>query len=144
MSAKTNLELVEELQRAARDGDSERYGELIADDVVFRMAGVPDALGGVTRGREAVLEQIRATAGAGQMDVKTVFADDDNVCVVGKLSAERFVGNAYLKPKDVPFSTYECVVYRIEDGRIAESTAYVNWLDPYVQIGLVDAASLAT
>jgi len=27
---------------------------------------------------------------------------------------------------------------------VAESTGYVNWLDPYVQVGLVDASNLTT
>jgi hypothetical protein len=35
-------------------------------------------------------------------------------------------------------------VYDIENGRVAGSTTYVNWLDPYVQVGLVDGASLTT
>ena len=30
------------------------------------------------------------------------------------------------------------------NGRVAESTAYLNWLDPYVQVGLVDASNLTT
>ena len=33
---------------------------------------------------------------------------------------------------------------RIEGGRVAESTAYINWLDPYIQMGLVDASNLTT
>jgi hypothetical protein len=32
-------------------------------------------------------------------------------------------------------------VYRVADGKVAESTAYVNWLDPYVQVGLVDPST---
>jgi hypothetical protein len=41
---------------------------------------------------------------------------------------------------DDPFSTYECVVFRLEDGRVAEQTTYVNWLDAYVQTGMLDLA----
>ena len=33
-------------------------------------------------------------------------------------------------------------MYRITDGKVAESTAYINWLDPYVQVGLVDLSTL--
>jgi hypothetical protein len=29
-------------------------------------------------------------------------------------------------------------------GRVAAWTAYVGWLDPYVQMGLMDGASLTT
>ena len=38
----------------------------------------------------------------------------------------------------------ECIVYRIEGGRVAESTVYVNWLDPYVQMALVDMCTLTS
>ena len=37
-----------------------------------------------------------------------------------------------------PYSTYECVVYRIANGKVAESTTYISWLDPDVRVGLVD------
>jgi ketosteroid isomerase-like protein len=45
MTAKHNLELVEQLQQATRDQDYDRLGDLLADDAVFRMAGVPQVLG---------------------------------------------------------------------------------------------------
>jgi ketosteroid isomerase-like protein len=143
MESKANLELIEELQKSARERDYDRYGELLTDDVTFRMAGVPAALGGVTSGRQAVVDQFRQNTAGGQLEVKQMFGDGENVCVIGKLTAERFPGNAYLRSSDVPYSTYECVVYRIADGKVAESTTYINWLDAYVQVGLVDVASLA-
>ncbi len=142
MGARENLQLIEELQRAARDLDFDRYGQLIAEDAAFRAAGVPAALGGVLRGREAVVEQLRLTAGASRFEVKQVFGDDQHVCVVGKVTAERFLGSQHLRDADRAYSTYECIVYRIANGQVAESTAYINWLDPYVQVGLVDLRTL--
>lgn len=142
MEAKANLELIEELQRLAAARDFDAYGKLLTDDVTFRMAGVPAALGGLATGREAVIDQFRQNAG-GRFEIKKMFGDDEHVCVIGKVTADRFPGNAYLRSSDRPYSTYECVVYRIADGKVAESTAYINWLDPYVQVGLVDGASLA-
>lgn len=142
MGTKDSLELVAQLHQAERDGDWDRYGELLTDDVMIRMAGVPTVMGGVTKGREAAVEQMRANTAAGTFDVKGMFGDDDQVCVVGKMSAERFPGSEFLRGVDRPYSTYECVVYRIADGRVAEWTAYVNWLDPYVQMGLVDPTTL--
>jgi ketosteroid isomerase-like protein len=142
MEARANLELIEELQRASRERDFDRYGELLADDVTFRAAGVPASLGGVTAGRDAVVDQFRQNTAGGRFEVKQMFGDDEHVCVIGKASAERFPGNAFLRSSDVPYSTYECIVYRIADGKVAESTAYVNWLDPYVQVGLVDVSTL--
>jgi len=145
MAAKQNLELVEQLQQAARDQDYDRFGDLLADDAVFRMAGVPAVLGGVTTGRPAIVDQFRANAGGGRtVQIKQMFGDDKNVCVVAKVTAEGWPGNEVLRGTDRPYSTYECVVYRITNGKVAESTTYLNWLDPYVQVGLVDGASLTT
>jgi ketosteroid isomerase-like protein len=144
MGAKENLELIEGLQQAARDRDYDRYGALLTDDVVFRVAGVPAAVGGVARGRQAVVDQFRTGAGDSSFETKKMFGDDRHVCVVGKVTAERFRGNASLRGAERPYTTYECIVYGIKGGRVAESTAYLNWLDPYVQMGLVDMSTLTT
>jgi ketosteroid isomerase-like protein len=144
MGTKQNLELIEELQQAARDQDFERYGQLIADDATFRVAGVPAGLGGVVTGRQAIVDQIRQTAGAATFEIKQMFGDDEHVCVVAKVRAERYIGSQYLQGADRPYSTYECIVYRIAKGKVADSTAYINWLDPYVQVGLVDLGTLTT
>ena len=142
MGAKENLELIDQLQQAAREQDFDRYGELLADDAVFRVAGVPAGMGGVLTGRQAVVDQFRRNAGAGSFEVKELFGDDAHVCVVGKVTAQRFPGNQYLRGADRPYATYECIVYGIAGGKVAESTTYTNWLDPYVQVGLVDANTL--
>jgi ketosteroid isomerase-like protein len=135
-----NLKLIEQLQQAVRDRDYDGYAELLADDAVFRAAGVPAGMGGVLRGRQAIVDQMRQ--GGGTFEIKKMFADDEHVCLVGKVSAEGFPGNQALRGADKPYSTYECIVYRIAGGKVAESTAYLNWLDPYVQMGLVDASTL--
>jgi hypothetical protein len=57
---------------------------------------------------------------------------------------ERSAGNRYLRGADHPYTTNGCIVNRIANGRVAESTAYINWLDPYVQLGLVDASNLTS
>ena len=142
MGQNENLKLIEQLQQAARDRDYDRYGELLSEDAVFRAAGVPAGMGGVVKGRQAILEQMRQ--GGGAFDIKKMFGDDEHVCLVGKVTAQRFPGNQYLRGADQPYSTYECIVYRIADGKVAESTAYLNWLDPYVQVGLVDVSTLTS
>jgi ketosteroid isomerase-like protein len=142
MGAKENVELIEELQQAAANLDFDRYAQLIAEDATFRSAGVPAGLGGVLSGREAIVDQLRQTAGTSRFEVKQMFGDDEHVCLVGKVIAERFLGSQYLRGGDLPYSTYECFVYRIANGKVAESTAYINWLDPYVQLGLVEVSTL--
>lgn len=80
-----NLKLNEQPQQAARDGDYGGYGELLADDAVFRVAGVPAGMGGMLTGRQAIVDQLRQ--GAGAFEIKRMFGDDENVCLVGKVSA---------------------------------------------------------
>ncbi len=142
MGARENLELIEELQQAAAEFDFDRYGQMIAEEATFRAAGVPAALGGVLSGREAIVDQLRQTAGASRFEIKQMFGDDKHVCLVGTVTADRFLGSQYLRGADLPYSTYECIVYRIANGKVAESTTYINWLDPYVQLGLVEVTSL--
>lgn len=144
MGAKENLQIIEGMQEAARNGNWALYAEHLADDVTFRMAGVPRGLGGVSEGRDAVVATMRQNAETtgGTFEQKDVTADDTHVCVVGKISGPRFPGNAFLRSAEEPYSTYECVVYRLDNGRVKESTAYVNWLDVYTQVGLVDPTSL--
>jgi ketosteroid isomerase-like protein len=141
MEQNENLKLIEQLQQAARDRDYDRYAELVSEDAVFRAAGVPAGMGGVLQGRQAIVDQMRQ--GGGTFEVKKMFGDDEHVCIVGKVTADRFPGTAVLQGVDKPYSTYECIVYRIADGKVAESTAYLNWLDPYVQMGLVDASTFS-
>jgi hypothetical protein len=59
MGVKENLELIEELQSAARDWDFDPYGQLLGADATFRASGVPGGLGGVLLGREAIVDQLR-------------------------------------------------------------------------------------
>ena len=142
MGAQENIKVVRELQQAVRDRDEKRYGELLADDAVIRVAGVPKALGGVTEGREKILANFRQQPPpAGQADMRTVFADDSNVCAVMRVSGP-FNGNQYFRGTDKPFTTYECIVYGLKGGRVSEQTVYMNFLDVYVQAGLVPLSSL--
>ena len=140
MGAQENLDMVAAMQQAHRDGDFAKWGSYLADDAVFRAAGVPASMGGVTTGKQAIVDLVSNGAG-GSFEVKDQFADDDHVCVIGKVHATGFAGNDYLQGADKPYTTYQCTVYRIADGKVAESTSYVNWLDPYVQMGLVDPSS---
>jgi ketosteroid isomerase-like protein len=140
MGAKDNLEIVEQFLQAGRERDYGRYGALLADDAIFRVAGVPSGMGGVRSGRQAIVDQFRS--GTGTFETKQMFGDDEHVCLVGKVRAQSWPGNDVLRGAERPYSTYECIVYRIAGGKIAESTVYLNWLDPYVQVGLVDASTL--
>jgi ketosteroid isomerase-like protein len=141
MGAKENLAAVEQLREAITAGDRSKIDAVLADDCTMRMAGVPASMGGVVKGRDAI-----AAFYAGNVnnpaDIKSEFADDNNVCVVTKMQGTQFPGNEYLKGGGAPFTTYGCSVYSFRDGQITEMTNYVNWLDVYVQSGVVDVGSL--
>ena len=142
MGAQENIKIVQNLMEAWRDRDERRYGQLFAEDAVIRVAGVPRALGGVTQGREQILANFRQLGpAAGEAEIRNIFADDSHVCAVQKVSGP-FTGTQYFRGTGNPFTTYECFVYNIEGGRIREQTVYMNFLDVYVQAGLVPLDSL--
>ncbi len=137
MGAQENIKLVQDLMQAARARDVRKYGEFFADDAAIRVAGVPHTLGGLTRGREQIVANFAQQTGpAGQADVRSIFADDSHACAIVKVS-NNFAGTQYFRGTGKPYSTYECVVYDIENGRIKGQTVYMNFLDVYVQAGLI-------
>ncbi len=141
MGSQENIKTVQELVQAGRDRDEARYVQMFTEDAVIRVAGVPRALGGVSQGREQILANFRQLGPAGQAEIRSIFADDNHVCAVMKVSGP-FTGNQYFKGSERPFSTYECIVYGLEGGRIKDQTVYMNFLDVYVQAGLVPLNSL--
>ena len=142
MSAQDNIKIVQQLQQASRDRDEKRYGELFTEDAVIRVAGVPRALGGVTQGREQILASFRQLGPPpGEAELRGIFADDNHVCAVQKISGP-FAGNQHFRGSGKPFSTYGAIIYELAGGRIREQTVYMNFLDVYVQAGLVPLSSL--
>jgi ketosteroid isomerase-like protein len=141
MGAKENLEVIEELQEAARRGDWARFGELFDEDATARMAGVPADLGGVITGRDAIVEFVKTGASA-QFEAKNAFGDDTYVCAISRFASNGFSGNEFLKGADKPFTTWQCQIFQLDHGRIVEMTNYVNWLDVYTQTGLVNPTTL--
>jgi hypothetical protein len=100
-------------------------------EVLLPERGVP--LGEGVAAPDVVDEDVQAAAAVGDA------ADQrPHLIGVGVVTADGWPGNEVLRGADRPYSTYECVVYRIANGKVAESTTYINWLDPYVQVGLVD------
>ncbi len=141
MGAQENIKIVRDLVQAVRDRDEARYVQLFTEDAVIRVAGVPRALGGVSQGREQILANLRQLGPAGQAEIRSIFADDNQVCAVMKVSGP-FTGNQYFKGSERPFSTYECIVYGLEGGRIKEQSVYMIFLYVYFEAGLVPLDSL--
>jgi len=142
MGAQDNIKVVQDYIQASRDGDEARVRDLLAEDAVIRVSGVPRALGGVVQGRDQILQNLRQQGPpAGQGETRTIFADDTHVCAVQRVNAP-FSGTEFFKGNDKPFTTYQCAVFNLNGGRIREQTLYINFLDVYVQAGLVGLDSL--
>lgn len=132
--------IIHELLGAVAAGDGQRAGDLYTDNAVVRMSGVPRHLGGVVEGRDAIVADVTQRPKS-TLDVRLVFGDGQHACAVVKRTStvtatETFQGSSN------EFTTYECVVFGLEDGRVNEQTTYVNWLDAYVQVGLIDLGTL--
>ena len=142
MGAQENIKLVQDMNAADRARDEERYLSFWADDATTRFTGVPRALGGLTQGKAQIRENFRnAQPPFPEPQVRTIFADDKHVCVVARVTG-KYNGTAFFKGTGQPYTIYSCIVYEIEGGRIKSSTNYMNLLDMYVQVGLVDVSKL--
>ena len=142
MGAQENIKAVQNLVKAVQQRDEGQLRELYTEDAVLRVAGVPRALGGVSQGREQILANLRQQgAPTGEAQVRSIFSDDKNVCAVLKVSGP-FNGTQQFKGTGRPFTSYEAILYGLEGGRIREQTVYMNFLDVYVQAGLVPLNSL--
>ena len=142
MSAKQTLELVERLTDAKARHDMETYAAGLAEDAVFEMAGVPESMGGVLRGRDAIIREFERTKGMSRWETYDMFGDDSRVCVVGKTTVEHSAGTDTIRPSERGYTTDECVVYWVENGKVVRFKAYINWLHAHVQSGLIDLATL--
>ena len=142
MGAKASVALVEEITQAKSDENYDRYWELLTEDAVFRMAGIPPALGGVIKGRDAIVEEFRRTTGLSKWKTTIMFGDDTNVCVVGVTTVERFKGGGFVRDSEHGYVTDECVVYKVRDGQVCEITAFINFLSAFIQAGLLDPSAL--
>ena len=147
MGAKENLKIPEALLAAAQRRDAAAYGALFAEDATVRVAGVPRDLGGVAQGRQQIVanqeEFWRRVDTPGDVRLVNVFADDQHVCWEERVSG-KFNGTRFFRGNGQPFTTYECFVATVQDGRIRGLRNYTNFLDVYVQAGLVPVESLTT
>jgi len=142
VGAKENIELVERLTKAKEMQDFETYAAGLAENAVFMMAGVSEELGGVLRGRDAIIDEFQRTRGTSHWKTSDMFGDDSHVCVVGTTTVERMAGNKVIKSLERGYITDECVIYWIEDGLVVKFMAYINWLSAYIQSGALDLSTV--
>lgn len=105
--------VVEEYIDAIAEGDIERVGEFIADDIVVHIPG-NNPMSGDYRGREEVLahyrslfERTEAAGGSIEVDMHDLLASDDHVVA---LSRRTFAG----------VDARAVAIYHVDDGKIEE------------------------
>ena len=75
------------------------------------------------------------------LDVRLTFGDDKHACAIVKRTSTVTTTETF-RGSNSEFTSYECIVFQTEGGRVKEQTTYVNWLDAYVQSGLIDVGTL--
>jgi ketosteroid isomerase-like protein len=108
-----DAELIVTAFQAFAAGDLETVGGILAEDIMWRVAGT-SVLSGEYRGREAVYgffgKVAELTEGTFQQDVHAILADDDHVVV---LLTDRW-------DKPTPFASDEVLVFHFRDGQAVE------------------------
>jgi ketosteroid isomerase-like protein len=116
------VEAAQQARRSQRDDDWRRVSELLAEDVVWQLAG--DGTGELWRGRRGRTEVLAALQVAqntwSRLQTKTVnaFADGDQVLVEQESTVIDEDGIEHVKP--VAF------VFVVADGRVAKISTYRN------------------
>jgi ketosteroid isomerase-like protein len=125
-----NAVLIRRLYDAFARRDRELVCSLIAEDCRWIIPG-RGAQAGVYEGRDTVIELLRGitkdTAGSAEFDLDAIIADDRYAVVLQR-------GRGTIR--GTPAELDECLVYRIEDGRIVEMKEFQfdlyaldEWLD---------------
>jgi ketosteroid isomerase-like protein len=116
------VEAAQQARRSQREEDWQRLAELLAEDVVWQLAG--DGTGELWRGRRGRAEVLAALQVSQnswlRLQTKTVnaFADGDQVLVEQESTVIGEDGTTWVKP--VAF------VFVVADGRVAKISTYRN------------------
>ena len=116
------VEAAQQARRSQREEDWQRLAELLAEDVVWQLAG--DGTGELWRGRRGRAEVLAALQVSQnswlRLQTKTVnaFADGDQVLVEQESTVIGEDGTTWVKP--VAF------VFVVADGRVARISTYRN------------------
>lgn len=113
--------------------------EVLAEDVVLR--GFPEELRGVSHGREAYkagLEMIRSAFPDLFFRANDIVAEDDKVvayCTHGGTHEGNLMG---IEPTGNSFEAADFVLYRFEDGKVAEVISLPDLFAMCTQLGIIE------
>jgi ketosteroid isomerase-like protein len=122
METVENKQIVIDFYEAGARGDMDACFDLVADDVTWTDIG-STKFSGTYKGKQAVAEELlgplfgQLKAGIAST-IEALIAEDDMVVALTKGQAETHDGT--------PYNNTYCQVIRIEDGKIAEVTEYMD------------------
>jgi steroid delta-isomerase-like uncharacterized protein len=133
-----NKALVREFHSGIWAGDLDLFDEHVADDYVGHDPNVPGGLHGPAEFREFV-GGLQAAMSDVDHTIEDLFGEDDRVVVRGQLTARHTGEMMGIPATDREVSVDETVVYRLEDGAVAETWAAVDRLGLLEQVGAVES-----
>jgi ketosteroid isomerase-like protein len=122
METVENKQLVIDFYEAGARGDMDACFDLVADDITWTDIG-STKFSGTYKGKQAVAEELlgplfgQLKAGIAST-IEALIAEGDMVVALTKGQAETHDGT--------PYNNTYCQVIRIEDGKIAEVTEYMD------------------
>lgn len=133
----SNKDLVHAFHAGIWAGDLEQFDEHVADDYVGHDPNVPGDLHGPEEFREFI-GGLQAAMSDIDHTIEDLFGEDDRVVVRGGLTARHTAEIMGIPPTDQEVSVDETIIYRIEDGKVAETWAAVDRLGMLEQLGVVE------
>lgn len=132
-----NTDLVREFHAGIWAGDLALFDEHVADDYVGHDPNVPGDIDGLAAFREYIAN-LQAALSDLDHTIEDLFGDDDRVVVRGRVTATHSGEMMGIPATDRDVSVDETIIYRIENGEIAETWAAVDRLGLLEQLGAIE------
>ncbi len=121
MSAQMNMTLAKAIWDALSVGDAEVVMELMAEDVLWHVAG-NNRISGTRQGREQVLDYLGSLGeetDVYDLELRDILVNDDRGLILFHVDGKR---------KDRTLDTYFMLLFQVEDNQIKEA-----WSNPFDQ-----------
>ena len=136
-----NKDLVREFHSGIWAGDLDLFDEHVADDYVGHDPNVPGDLHGPEEFREFI-GGLQASMSDIEHTIEDLFGERDRVAVRGRVTARHTGEVMGIPPTDEEVSVDETIIYRLKNGKVAETWATVDRLGLLEQVGAVESPEL--
>lgn len=133
----TSEDVVREFHSGIWSGDHELFDEYVSEDYVGHDPAVPEDIHGPDEFR-AVIEERQSGLSDIEHTIHDLFGDGDRVVARGTVTARHTGDLMGIPPTDSELSVDETIVYRLDDGEIAETWAALDRLGLLQQLGAIE------